>query len=132
MVSVSRAFHIWCGLVPFQGALHSLSSGWHISTADARIFASNHACLTIIKKYQLDLEDKSRLRGQIDDAILRWKAHWFKTHTREEGGALLEEEEILTEVIGALISGPNCLPQFSKDELNEDHVVTALVLVSLT
>ena len=96
-------------------------------------FARNHAYLTIMKKYQLDLGDKGKLRKQIDDVILQWKAYWFTTYGKGGKRVGSDEEKIVTEVTRALIfgmAGTNCPPPFPADELKEDHVVTALALVS--
>jgi 5,10-methylenetetrahydrofolate reductase len=82
MISVSRGFHTWCGLIPSQEILCGV--GPSLSSSNAQRFASNLAYLKILQKYQLNLEDKIQLKKQMNDAISNWKASWFTTSRSED------------------------------------------------
>jgi len=129
MILVSRTFHVWCGLIPSQETLSSSP----VSPVDPQIYACNHAYLSIIKKYSLNLENKAQLREQMKEVIQKWIAYWFIADSRGHGGVGSVEEEIIIEVVGAIIFGvtdPKCAPSFSEGELDENHIVTALAIVS--
>jgi len=129
MILVSRTFHVWCGLIPSQEMLSSSP----VSPVDSHKYARNQAYLSIIKKYSLNLENKAQLRRQMEEVIPQWIAYWFAAGSREYGGVGSAEEEIVIEVVGAIIFGvtdPKCPPSSPEGELDENHVVTALAIVS--
>ena len=131
MISVSRAFHAWCGLIPSQGIPHGVSLP--ISIVDVQMLVSNHIYQTLIERYKLNLKDKDYLRQQVESAILAWKESWFTTGGREGRENRSFEEEIITDVTSTLIlgtSGSNNPQTHSLDHLNEEYIVTAMLLVS--
>lgn len=134
MISISKTFHIWCGLISSQGIPYSVClSSLPIFTVDSQLLVSNCTYQTIIETYQLNLKDKDCLRQQIDKAILYWRQSWFTTHGRGERGVRSTEEKIITDVTSALILGTSDshYPQaHSSDHLSEEYVITAILLVS--
>lgn len=132
MISVSRKFHSWCGLIQPQDTPHNTGSSPHLSSTEARVSAVNHAYLAIVTRYQLNLGDTTGLREQIGSIILSWKACWFAADRgdKERDGCI--EEEILVEVLHTLISRDSSLSfsGASRNELSKEVVVTALALVS--
>lgn len=134
MISVSRTFHAWCGLIPSKEIIpDSSSSSLPISTLHAQVLVSNCTYQAIIKRYQLNLKDKDCLRQQVDNAILNWKNSWFTTSGGGGRGGGSVEEEIITDVTNALILGTsdsNFSQAHSLDHFNEEYIVVAMLLVS--
>jgi len=131
-LAISRAFHVWCGLLstnlePKPSSTPSFTpSNVHIQVA------RQCASLAIVQKYQFNCINGAPLPDQLERAIRYWKSTWFTLEERERTFPS-SEDQVLMEVLATLLFEMETVDHGRGDlldSLEEELVVVALKLVS--